>query len=232
MRNWKARILIPLGLFVSLVICHGRAAGEPAGRELYRQTLRATAQVVVGESTGTAWLVDHQNKLLVTNFHVVGNRDTVSVLFPVYEDGKVIAERSYYQEHGRRFAGHVLDTDTKRDLAVIETDSLPDEAAELALATDSPSPGDPVHSLGNPAGSGALWVYTSGTVRQVYQKKWLGEGQGAGVFPFAARVVETQSPVNRGTAAVRSSTSAASWWASPKGSPPATRTGSFPCSST
>jgi hypothetical protein len=54
-----------------------------------------------------------------------------------------------------------------------------------------------VHSLGNPGGSGALWVYTPGKVRQVYQKKWAAKA-GRETLQFEARVIETDSPTNPG----------------------------------
>ena len=52
------------------------------------------------------------------------------------------------------------------DLALIELiDPLPEGTVELKLAADSADPADRVHSIGNPGASGALRVYTSGTVR-------------------------------------------------------------------
>jgi tetratricopeptide (TPR) repeat protein len=51
-----------------------------------------------------------------------------------------------------------------------------------------------LHSIGNPSASGALWVYSTGTVRQVYRKEW----RFATGPVRSARVVETQSPINPG----------------------------------
>src|SRR5690606_28832556 len=53
--------------------------------------------------------------------------------------------------------------------------------------------GESVESIGNPGTTDALWVYTSGTVRSVYQKTFR---TGAGEHDF--RVVETQAPINSG----------------------------------
>src|SRR5439155_24634916 len=44
---------------------------------------------------------------------------------------------------------------------------------------------------------GCLWVYTSGTVRQVYHKQWKAMGMNM-IFDLEAQVVETQSPTNAG----------------------------------
>src|SRR5207249_11462107 len=62
---------------------------------------------------------------------------------------------------------------------------------------ESPGPGQRVHSIGNPGSSDGLWLYTSGTVRQVYHKKWQSRGSQR-IYSFEAEVVETQSPTNPG----------------------------------
>ena len=70
---------------------------------------------------------------------------------------------------------------------------LPKGVQEIKLAESSPGPGEDIQSIGNPGSSGALWVYTSGTVRSVYQKQFSTE---VGEHDFM--VVETQSPINSG----------------------------------
>ena len=42
--------------------------------------------------TGTGWVVDRGNRLLVTNHHVVEHQVSVLVLFPLFRDGKLIVE--------------------------------------------------------------------------------------------------------------------------------------------
>jgi len=74
--------------------------------EVYRRTLRSTSWVIVPlgngmASTGTAWVVDRVQRLLVTNPHVVGNQGSALVGFPAYRNGHVIAERAkYYPNNG------------------------------------------------------------------------------------------------------------------------------------
>jgi tetratricopeptide (TPR) repeat protein len=65
---------------------------------------------------------------------------------------------------------------------------------ELKLAGEAPDPGDRVHAVGCPGGGSALWVYSSGTVRAVTEAEWRDESKAA----HAARVVETQVPLNPG----------------------------------
>ena len=54
-------------------------------------------------------------------------------------------------------------------------------------------PGESVHSVGNPGASGALWVYSSGTVRSVYKMKFRSDSG-----PHEFTVLETQAPINSG----------------------------------
>jgi tetratricopeptide (TPR) repeat protein/S1-C subfamily serine protease len=195
---------LPLVL-VSLALLTGRAtAGDLSGREIYQQTVRATAWVSTARGTGTGWLLDRDRRLLVTCYHVVAEEDRAEVIFPVYRDGKLVTERSYYKENrdslresGHLVAGRVVQRDKGCDLALIELPSLPDGVAALSLAADSPAPGESVHAVGNRRDLDALWVYTAGAARQVYR---LSEGypwQGT-VLAKGARVVLAQLPINEG----------------------------------
>jgi hypothetical protein len=89
----------------------------------------------------------------------------------------------------------VIAKDSLRDLAVIQLPSLPPEVKEVTLAPTSPEPGETVHSIGNSAlaDNGMLWRYTRGNVGLVYQKK-----TGTPTGTVRIRMVETQSPVNKG----------------------------------
>lgn len=172
---------------------------DDAPKNLYRKLLNSTALVDTGKGHGTGWVVDKANRLLVTNHHVVGSNNFVIVQFPIYKDGKPVVERSAYkEEYGHR--AKVLDVDVARDLAVIQViDRLPEEIVEVKLAGDSADPADHVHSIGNPGASGGMWVYTSGTVRQVYNKDWVNMNQERKtVDQRKAKVCETQSPLNPG----------------------------------
>src|SRR5262249_27508585 len=185
-------------LLAALAVCPPLAADDTPRKNIYQRTLPATALVLANTGqpgatlAGTGWVVDRDRRLLVTNYHLVGNQDRVNVVFPLYENGRLVAERSAYR-NAPRVRGSVLDVDPRRDLALVELESLPAGVTALPLAKEPPGPGDLVHSVGNPTSSDALWVYTSGTVRQVYHKKFT-----AGGATTAPRVVETQSPITPG----------------------------------
>jgi hypothetical protein len=92
----------------------------------------------------------------------------------------------------------VVARDSKRDLALLELERVPDRVQPLPLAPASAQPGQNVHTIGNPGSSGALWIYTFGTVRQVYRKKFLTSAPGESPFEVEAYVLETQCPTNPG----------------------------------
>ncbi len=179
-------------------------ADGPDAATVYQRVLRSTVWIRAYQgqgkvSTGSGSLVDGKRLLVLTNYHVVGENREVTLLFPAYRDGKLIAEREFYLENLRPLGlrGKVVTRDKKHDLTLVQLGSVPNGARALALAAASVSPGQTVHSIGNPGGSGALWVYTAGKVRQVYHKKWNGK-LGDKTEPFEAQVVETDSATNPG----------------------------------
>jgi serine protease Do len=183
-------------LTAMVVVLGFLARGGMADETLYQQGLRSTVWIVAGKVSGSGVLVDTDQKLVVTNYHVVGNADEVQVCFPAARDGSLRVERDFYRTHLEELAvaGRVTVKDPKRDLALVQLASLPESAVAVPLAQASPTPGETVHSIGNPGTSDALWVYTSGTVRQVYEAKMrMPNG-----IPLVARIIETQAPVNPG----------------------------------
>lgn len=170
LRNTRLVVLGVALLLLGLLTAPAPAA-DLSANELYLQTLRSTAMVVVplGDkaSQGTGWLVDQERKLLVTNCHVVGGQKQVLVLFPVYRNGQVISERNYYLKEAPRLRGRVIEENKGHDLAVIQLDALPQTVQPLKLATVRPRAKESVLLVGNPGSSPTLWVQTSGTIQAV-----------------------------------------------------------------
>jgi tetratricopeptide (TPR) repeat protein len=200
MHSLKTGIPLTAGLFLLLTASSGRLAAEDVKRkDIYDRTVRATTLVLAADGTGSGWIVDHKRRLMVTNYHVVGDADTVRVIFPLRKGGQVIAERRYYAENAKPVLGRVLDIDSGHDLALVKLEAVPAGTAQLRPAAESVGPTDSVHALGSPGRSDALWVYSSGTVRSVYDKRWTMPLHGPKrLVPLAARVVETQLPLNPG----------------------------------
>jgi tetratricopeptide (TPR) repeat protein len=181
---------------LALVLAAGACRAGPAeltSREVYQNTLKATAWVVTPSGSGSGFVADRAARLLVTNHHVVGTHETVKVYFPARKDGKVIAEKSHYHKE-RPLLGKVLDSDPTRDLAVVQLPWLPETVGELKLAGEGAEPGDRLFALGSPGASDALWGLSTGTVRLVYVRA-LRYSSGQVV---KARVIEMQVPINPG----------------------------------
>jgi S1-C subfamily serine protease len=202
----RLKNLLVFGSVLVLGCCVADASAQSEnGEKIYQKTLRGSAWILgqrsgQGTETGTGVLIDAKHRWVLTNYHVAGEATRIGVFFPRFRDGKLIAERSEYQDllrKGQAIPAKVIFRDQKRDLVLLELDSIPHGAESILLAKQSSSPGQRVHSVGNPGRSGALWLYTQGTVRQVYEKRWRVR-IGGSTLDFAARVVETQSPTNPG----------------------------------
>src|SRR5437016_5661475 len=81
------------------VACPRLTAADTAPRKgLYQRTLSGTAWVIIprGGQSGLAsgWVLDVSRRLLITNYHVVGNSDNVFVVFPMFQGGTLVAEKS------------------------------------------------------------------------------------------------------------------------------------------
>jgi S1-C subfamily serine protease len=152
-------------------------------------------------SMGTGTLIDAQKKIVLTNYHVVTEATEIIVFFPAYKDKKIIAERKHYLDminNGGGIKAQTVARDKKVDLALVQLASVPEGTRVMPLARDSVSPGQSVHSVGNPGASLALWVYTPGKVRQVYQKQFKAGNDPSALLDIDARVIETDSPTNPG----------------------------------
>ena len=176
-------------------------AGELTSDELYRQTTRSTAMVVVPRgdkaSQGSGWLIDRDRKLLVTNRHVVADEKQVQVVLPVYRNGELIAERAYYLKDAPRFRGQVIEINATHDLAVVQLDYLPESVRPLKLAAERPQSQESILMIGNPGGSPTLWVQTVGTIQsappQRVKIKFIDQDVEARVD-----MLETKGPVRPG----------------------------------
>jgi S1-C subfamily serine protease len=203
-----------LGLAVSLCLLSRPAQGidEDAGTKVYKQALKSTVWIVVPSSedtakgliridTGTGSVVNLAHGIVLTNYHVVGSSEKATVVFPIMDKGKLVTERKQYmsfiQKNGG-YPGEVIAKDVKRDLALIKLKTpLPPGVQQLRLAQESASPGQRVHSVGNPGSSEAMWLYTLGAVRQIAKQSW-SVSLGRRIHDFEARVLTTQSPTNPG----------------------------------
>jgi S1-C subfamily serine protease len=156
-----------------LALCLGAAHPASADEQaLYQQTLQSTAFIVMPNSLGTGWVVDVEQRLVITNKHVVGNGNEAQVFFPEFRDGALVKDVDTYlsQSFALGIRGKVLYRDEKRDLALIQLDRLPKHVRALPLAAHSAGKGETVLAIGNssvgaPAGQPRLlWKMRTGQV--------------------------------------------------------------------
>jgi S1-C subfamily serine protease len=180
--------------------------------EIYRYLLKSTAMIVnlvqlpnghVAVTMASGALVDTTNRLVVTEYHVTGSSKQVAVFFPTYKDGKLVTTpETYFQQRHKEdgFWGNVILKDARVDMAVVQLDKLPAGLHALPFAAALPRPGSSVYSMGQPAGgSGRLWVYTEGRVRQTLHKQWkAGSGADGKFLDCEADVIMTDSPTKPG----------------------------------
>ena len=174
---------------------------ETTGTRVYKKVIRSVVFVINEVSpgsyaTGSGSLVDRPDRLVVTAYHVVENKSEVSVLFPVIRpDGTVIADREHYFDSGDYIRAKVVHTLKRKDLALLQLDKIPSGFVPIKLSADRVEPGEVVFTLGNPGLSLGMWVFTSGTVRQIFEQH---EFQLNGGQTVVADLVETQNPARRG----------------------------------
>jgi HEAT repeat protein/S1-C subfamily serine protease len=173
--------------------------------DIVRQTLHSVVWIVFlmrdgRTGMGSGSLVDLENRIVLTNYHVVVLQIKTLVFFPMYEKDQLISERERYlrrrDEDG--IPAQVLATDPSHDLALIQLSRVPDGVKAIPLSDSSASSLDLVYSFGSPAGSGALFGSTSGTVRQVYRRKWGAMLVPGTMLEIDSQIVETQNPTFHG----------------------------------
>jgi len=175
MRLWKAPALPLVAALLALLPSGTRAADAPAYIGIHAP-LTSTSLILVpygkdALAQGSGFVLDRNRRLLVTNRHVVGDRDKVEALFPVYENAQARVDRNFYLQKARRYRGKVLDRSERCDLALIELESMPAEVVELPLASNSLKAGDLVATSGNPGNAAHAFVYARGKVRSVEQQR-------------------------------------------------------------
>src|SRR5947207_208133 len=122
-RSWL--VLGPLALLLAQAGSPARADDE--GANVYQKVLKSVVWIHSTRgpgklATGSGSLIDRKHRLILTNFHVVGDNNRATVLFPAQQKGKLVAEREYYLERIKSsgIRGRVIARDQKRDLAIIQ----------------------------------------------------------------------------------------------------------------
>jgi S1-C subfamily serine protease len=185
---------------LALALCLTTARSAWAEQSVYQKTLQATGFVVVTKEKdqlgyGTCWIVDHDQRLAVTNIHVVEMYNKCKVAFPRFIQGQVVTSSAKYSAKDF-IAGKVLARDAKRDLALIQLERLPAGTRALALAPASIAPGSKIWAVGNSGMAhkwlteGTLWRSRKGTVKNGFFKTTRLRGT---TFKLEAHMIQTDS---------------------------------------
>jgi hypothetical protein len=155
-------------------------------------------------------VVDRQRRLVVTNAHVtnarkVGKPTHVAVFFPHYTEGTLVRDFQTYLKECRPIRGQVLAKDVRRDLSLVQLESLPVDVDALRLARRAPRRGATVYSLGNsgiaeqpeknkPAPKVAkLWRFARGKVLRAEFKRAPKK-----IWPLATRCLSVRTRIEHG----------------------------------
>ncbi|WP_374574541.1 trypsin-like peptidase domain-containing protein [Phenylobacterium sp.] len=154
--------------------------------EVYKDASPAVVLVMTDTALGSGALIDAEGHIL-TNLHVVGDSDTVGVVFKPKAEGAEIGKADV------RLA-EVVRRDEVADLALLRVAEPPERITPLKLGDMADvQVGADVHAIGHPTGE--AWTYTRGIVSQVRKDyEWAAEDR----LPHKATVIQTQTPINPG----------------------------------
>ena len=145
---------------------------DNVGTRVYESALRSTALLISANGLGSGFLLDRENKLLATAYHVVDEAEDLLVVFPEFKvDDTVIANPNYYVGGITRtntVLGKVVLGIEEKDLALIQLDRIPAGFSPATLSSKRARPGEDVHAIGNPGASNGFWIFSGGQVRQIF----------------------------------------------------------------
>jgi S1-C subfamily serine protease len=151
--------------FLTLVAVSPLSAAEPPAVVASCAWVRAE-----NDGAGGGFVVDRQNRWLVTCRHVVGDQKTVDVFFPWYRGGELVTDKPDYlgnrprlRDEGLLVTGKVLKTADAADLALVELESLPPAVAAVRFA--HARPGEWLTVIGHRMDLDTLWNVTTGPAR-------------------------------------------------------------------
>ncbi|MEZ6041887.1 MAG: hypothetical protein R3C20_15390 [Planctomycetaceae bacterium] len=168
------RFLPTLVLF-TLVSCGNQASAEPADSrddDFLRQVALSTV-VVNGNCPASGFLIDREQRLVVTSMLSVLDKTHVWVMFPVVENGQVITEGPYYGKRLQELLipAKVLLTDYQRRIALIQPVRLPKSAQAISPASREPRMDDPLYAIGDSTADGHLFAIFRGRLQKKLERK-------------------------------------------------------------
>ncbi len=190
MNSKRYSLLLAALLALATLPDRGQDGGRNDGQlydELASSTVRITTIDHGEEGTGSGVLIG--DGLILTAFHVVARCETsIRATLPIRQAGCVVNAADRYRQ-ADALSAVVIASDATRDLALLRCAGL--RGRPLLLAAKSPSPGDPVFTVG---GDGDVaFRFAAGHVRSI----------GPVTVPFpgydvSARMISNTVPLNLG----------------------------------
>jgi hypothetical protein len=161
-----------------LVGCRSFTASDPSDLDVAEKPneidavppLPTTVRILVGEHPYNGVVFDSQSGLVLTTEEVTTKKE-LQVFFPVLTDGKVLVDSKEWKTRTQSTKGHLVFADERRNLAVVQVDSVPEGMAEVKLAAASPEKGATVQLLGNSESATQIWSPVTTTIRDVRTRR-------------------------------------------------------------
>lgn len=134
-----------------------------------RATVWVRPEATDGRYAGVLFSWD--DGIILTSASAVGREERVNVVFPMFRDGKFLAEEAEYANRaGLHVAGHlqpaaVMHVDRERDLALLKVAFVPASSKPIHLAGWDPKVGEKILAVSHPVGVEMHWLLSAGTVR-------------------------------------------------------------------
>ena len=135
----RRMVLLALGVVLALPAF---AKADDGLQALQMSVLKSCGMVITPNSSGSAFVIDTKEKLLLTHYQVVRGQEQISVIFPWYQDGKLIADMKIYIEKGVPTKARVLGTNSSTYFALRQVEITLVSLGPVMLATLQQSAGD------------------------------------------------------------------------------------------
>ncbi|MBM3979576.1 MAG: trypsin-like serine protease [Planctomycetes bacterium] len=124
------------------------------------------------DGAGAGFVVDVNERYLVTCRHIVADRKKVDVFFPWVRDSALVTDRREYlrnrdalREAKLLVTGTVVYTADETDLALVRLDALPPGARAVKINALFQQPGTPLRVVGHRFDLDTVWNVTAGPLR-------------------------------------------------------------------
>ena len=160
----------------------GPQANKLEGKAIYDRLMTSTCWIIQGDSSGTGWVIDAKERLVVTNWHVAERKEACQVYFPMRSTEDPLswekAKRAYLRS-GAGIKAEVIDADFGNDLALLKLESLPEGILALELSPKDAEETARIHTVGaiTNGSDDTLWTYTEGKVRNISRGKLANHSQ-------------------------------------------------------